>query len=100
MQGYDDAPELVQKCIDSIKKSTQHPVYLIERENVTQYTDFPDYIMEKYEKGIITNAQFSDILRMNLLSRHGGLWIDATVLYRISYPKVYLKMNFTPVNVP
>ena len=94
MQGYDDAPELVQKCIDSIKRSTQHPVYLIERENVTQYTDFPDYIMEKYEKGIITNAQFSDILRMNLLSRHGGLWIDATVFVPHIIPESIFENEF------
>lgn len=94
MQGYDDAPELVQKCINSIKSSTEHPVYLIEKENLEKYTDFPSYIMEKYERKLITNAQFSDILRMNLLSRHGGLWIDATVFVPNSIPENIFEEKF------
>ena len=94
MQGYDEAPELVQKCIDSIKESTKHPVYLIESNNLKEYTDIPDYIMEKYEKKIITNAQFSDILRMNLLSRHGGLWIDATVFVPGGIPESIFEEKF------
>ncbi len=94
MQGYDEAPELVQKCIDSIKESTKHPVYLIESNNLKEYTDIPDYIMEKYEKKIITNAQFSDILRMNLLSRYGGLWIDATVFVPRGIPESIFEEKF------
>ena len=39
----------------------------------------PPFIIEKYERKIIGDAHFSDILRTSLLVKHGGLWIDATV---------------------
>ena len=87
LQGYDNAPVLVKRCIDSIKKSTSHPVVIITRENISEYAKIPDYIMDKYGQGIISNAQFSDILRMSLLSEHGGLWIDATIFVPNKIPE-------------
>lgn len=79
MQGYDNAPIIVKKCIDSIRISTNHPVNIITKDKIDTFIHLPDYIMEKYNKQIITNAQFSDILRMCLLSQYGGIWIDATI---------------------
>ena len=40
----------------------------------------PDYITDKWQRGIIGNAHFSDLLRLELLIEKGGYWIDATVL--------------------
>lgn len=36
--------------------------------------------MKNTKKGWISRAHYSDILRIDLLCRHGGLWVDATVL--------------------
>ena len=36
--------------------------------------------MKKFRTGGITRAHFADILRVNLLERYGGLWLDATIL--------------------
>lgn len=87
LQGYDNAPPVVKKCINSIKNGTTHPVNLLTLDNFTQYITLPDYIMEKYHKGIITNAQMSDIFRMTLLAEYGGLWIDATVYVPNAIPE-------------
>lgn len=87
-QGYDTAPLLVKKCIDSIiKNAGNHPVILITKENWKNYADIPDYIIEKVEKGIITLTHFSDILRMSLISEHGGLWLDATIFVSRKIPE-------------
>ena len=87
-QGYDVAPILVKKCIDSITKNAEnHPVVLITEENWKNYADIPDYIIEKVEKGIITLTHFSDILRMALISKHGGLWLDATIFVSRNIPE-------------
>lgn len=94
MQGYDKAPDIVKKCIDSIKAATTHPVHLITSDNLSEYCTFPDYIWFKYEKGWITNAQFSDILRMTLLAEYGGLWIDATIFIPNSIPEDVFKKEF------
>lgn len=80
MQGIENAPALVQKCYASLKRNLNgKEIVLITSENVRKYTDFPAWIWEKYEKGLITHTHFSDLLRIELLCRHGGTWIDATV---------------------
>lgn len=94
MQGYDNAPIIVKKCIDSIRISTNHPVHIITKDNIYTFIHLPDYIMEKYNKQIITNAQFSDILRMCLLSQYGGLWIDATIFIPVKLPEKIFQYQF------
>lgn len=94
MQGYDNAPIIVKKCIDSIKNSTNHLVNIITKDNIDSFIHLPDYIMEKYNKQIITNAQFSDILRMCLLSQYGGIWIDATIFIPEKLPEEIFQYQF------
>lgn len=48
--------------------------------NYQEYTNLPDFIIEKWKKGQISNAHFADMLRVDLLCRHGGIWLDATIL--------------------
>lgn len=79
-QGEENAPEIVRICIASIKRNAQdHPVVLITKSNWNEWTDIPDYILRKVESKQISFTHFSDILRMALLARHGGLWLDATM---------------------
>ena len=47
---------------------------------MNEYIQLPQYIIEKYEKGIIPNAHFSDAIRIELLCKYGGIWLDSTVL--------------------
>lgn len=50
-QGIDKAPELVQKCFESVKKNFKNKkVILITNENFSQYVKIPQYIIEKREK--------------------------------------------------
>lgn len=80
MQGIENAPILVQKCYQSILKNLHdREVVLITADNILDYTDFPPYIIDKYRKGIISHTHFSDLLRVELLCRYGGTWIDSTV---------------------
>ena len=54
-------------------------VVLITAENMHQYVQFPAHILEKWQDGKITNTHMTDLLRLELLIRYGGLWLDATV---------------------
>lgn len=79
-QGIEQAPDLVKACVESAGRTmSDREIILLTEENLEQYVEFPDYIMEKRNKGIIPPAQFSDLLRLELLCKYGGLWIDATV---------------------
>lgn len=79
-QGMDNAPELVQKCFESVKKMIpEREIVLITYENLNDYVQFPDVIQHKIENGIIKGAHLSDLLRLELLIKYGGTWIDSTV---------------------
>lgn len=88
LQGIENAPTVVKTCYESICKHLDGwNIVVITSENISQYTELPSYIMEKWEKGIISNTHFSDLLRLELLTRHGGLWVDSTVLCTGEIPK-------------
>ena len=80
-QGYDQAPELVKSCHESIKRNMPgYEIKIITFENLSEYITLPDYISGKFKQGKIGFAHFSDIIRLELLVRYGGVWIDSTVL--------------------
>ncbi|MBP5381196.1 MAG: hypothetical protein J6Y39_05660 [Bacteroidaceae bacterium] len=81
LQGLDNAPEIVRVCLRSQQKVFgDREVVVIDYHNYTDYVTLPDYFVRKYEQGRIPNAHFTDLLRLELLSRYGGTWMDATVL--------------------
>lgn len=78
-QGIDNAPALVQRCVESIQRNVkEHDVIILTDENYRRYVDIPDWIVDKYRNGVFSRTHFSDILRYCLLSQHGGLWLGAT----------------------
>ena len=89
LQGFDKAPELVKMCVDSMRKYlVDKEIVLVTYKNFHEYAELPDIIVTKYEKGQIPPALFSDLLRLELLIRHGGTWMDASMLCTGShYPK-------------
>lgn len=81
LQGMENAPFVVKQCYSSIKKYlNDYEIIVLTSENLSEYVVLPDYIVEKWKKGIITNTHFSDLLRVAILNQHGGTWLDATVL--------------------
>lgn len=96
LQGEIQAPELVKRCINNLREynEPEYRVVVIDLDNYYEYASVSEVIMDKYRKGIITNTHFSDILRFNLLMRHGGLWIDATYLTLNKLPDLILGKDF------
>lgn len=81
LQGEDNLPTVVQCCYNSLKQNAGHyKVVFIDEKNFSDYVDIAPHIIDKFRAGKISRTHFSDILRINLLERHGGLWLDATIL--------------------
>lgn len=79
-QGKEKAPDIVRACIHSIEKNAgKHPVIVINEENFKEYAKLPDTVIAKMKNGTISFAHFADILRLELLYRNGGIWMDATL---------------------
>ena len=85
LQGIEAAPSIVKACYNSLVhgewfKVNGYQVRVIDAENWKEYVDLPGYIEKKWEKKQIPPALFSDLLRLELLIKYGGSWIDSTVL--------------------
>lgn len=80
-QGLENAPVLVKKCYESLKQNlTDREIILITSDNMCDYVEFPKFILEKWKTGQITHTHMTDLLRLEILIKYGGMWIDATVL--------------------
>lgn len=93
--GMETAPEIVKKCIQSIYQNAgQHPINVITERNYRDYLEIPDEIVWMVEKRAICLANFSDYLRVSLLERYGGLWLDATIFLSEKINESYFTYPF------
>lgn len=80
LQGIEQSPEIVRACLNSVKENCKgKEIIFLDENNLDDFINLPGFILNKWRKGIISNAQFSDIVRADLLTNFGGIWIDATV---------------------
>ena len=80
-QGKKGMPEMVKRCYSSILRyANGHPVKLITFDNYRDFVEIDKRIVEKVKNGTFRLAHFADLVRLKLLSRYGGLWLDSTML--------------------
>jgi hypothetical protein len=75
-QGLTEAPFIVKKCIDSwIRKNPTWDIVILDAGSLKKYIelDIPDNVFSS-----LSLAAQSDLVRLALLSKHGGVWTDAT----------------------
>ena len=103
-QGIETAPPIVLSCMQSIIQNREkHPVIIISKYNLEKYIKLPSYILDKLKKNVFSITHLSDIIRMALLSKYGGYWIDSTYLVSTPFTKVNssfftLKLNYCWTN--
>lgn len=75
LQGYSHAPDQVKTCLDRWNKL--NPNYTLE---VFEWADVKNVLANfPSDINVITQQSISDIFRIALLQRTGGIWVDATV---------------------
>lgn len=77
-QGIDKMPPLIKACYKQLTKNNSN-ITLLTFTNLKDYLSLDKVIYDKVSAGIISWANFSDIIRTTLITKYGGLWIDATV---------------------
>ncbi|MFR9566868.1 MAG: capsular polysaccharide synthesis protein [Rikenellaceae bacterium] len=93
-QGEDNMPPLIRACYRQLTHLNGNSV-LLTNDNLHNYVELPPIIYEKVHDGMVSWANYSDIIRNRLLSRYGGLWLDATVWVSQRVPLE--KLNETPI---
>ena len=100
-QGEDNAPEIVKRCISSIRKNSYGmKVCIIDSQNYQQFVSVPLHILKKLNSGTISFTHFSDYYRMALLASHGGMWIDASIYLKGRLPAEILELPIYTVRNP
>ena len=95
-QGLDSAPGLVKRCIASVQRNApEAQVIILTDENIPDYLTLPEHIKTKYQAGLISKAQYSDIVRCSLLYQYGGIWMDATVFMTKPVPESFYENAFS-----
>lgn len=75
LQGYAQAPDLVKTCLDRWNKlNPSYSFELLEQRDVQSLIE-----TLPIEINNITQQSLSDIVRLALLQKKGGIWVDATV---------------------
>lgn len=78
-QGWDEAPLLQQHVLKSwIYHNPDWKIELICFENLSEFLDNIPYIYNSNKQ--ITLQALSDIIRLSLLDKFGGIWADSTLL--------------------
>lgn len=99
--GLESAPAIVKQCVKSIYKNAgNHPVNFITEKNYSDYISVPDFIIEKMKSGKMGLAHFADYLRVSLLEKYGGLWLDATIYCSQSIPESFFELSFFTLKSP
>lgn len=94
LQGEETAPAVVKGCIESMRRYFGDKLIVIDEKNMDDYIHLPEYVMESWKSGTMTNTLFSDFCRMDLLTRYGGYWLDATGFVTDPVPEEIVKSDF------
>ncbi|MGN0189370.1 MAG: capsular polysaccharide synthesis protein [Candidatus Cryptobacteroides sp.] len=94
LQGEGNAPKIVRSCWGSIKANCPQELVILDADSLPQWVDLPDHIIGKWKSGKMGPAHFTDICRLALLHKYGGLWLDSTDFVSAPIPQWILDEDF------
>lgn len=97
----DEAPFVVKTCFSRLKSLFQdYKIILLNDQNLNKYISLNKRILDLKRKGILSIQTFSDILRVNLLNKYGGFWVDSTIFFpkRIELDQQLKNQSFYSLN--
>lgn len=89
-QGFENAPDIVKKCLESwIYYNLDWNIIQLDDSNLHEYIE-----IDEFRNNEIGLWHLSDIVRLLLLEKHGGVWVDATTFCNCSL-NVWIEPNIT-----
>lgn len=94
LQGKEKAPEIVKACWASIKANCSNELVILDEETLGEWISIPERIIKKWKDGKIRHAHFTDICRVELLYKYGGIWFDSTCFVNSGIPDWVIQQDF------
>ena len=88
-------PEIVKasiKSVENFKNNFNHQILNIS--TIENYSDLPGFVFDRLKKKQMRFAHFADLLRLNLLKNHGGMWMDTTLYMTNFVPEYIIEQDF------
>jgi hypothetical protein len=91
---WDGEPSVfINKCIKTWKKfNPDHEVNVLNKTNIKKYLPDINFTSLKHVERI---QRYSDIVRLNILSKYGGIWMDASIICQKSFNWIHDIQNKT-----
>jgi|GEM_PF-4011119 len=77
-QGADKLPPIVSECVERMSNIEGYELTILDKDNISSYIDLSD-MLPLLESGELKIQFMSDVIRMRILRKHGGFWVDATL---------------------
>ena len=78
-QGWTEAPDLVRTC--ALSWARRNPEWIVRRLSLTDLLQYGVDLQRVYANlPHPYSPHYSDLVRTELLTLHGGLWVDSTIL--------------------
>lgn len=88
-----EMPDIIKLCHRSrLRHAGAHPVILLGKDNVRDYVSFPDCVWEQFENGTLRIQHLADMIRVQLIRKYGGLWLDASIYCAGAIPEECFRM--------
>lgn len=86
-------PPIIELCYHSkLENAGSHPVILLTKDNVRDYVAFPPQVWEQFQRGKLRIAHLADMIRVQLIRRYGGLWLDASIYCSQEIPEAVFEL--------
>jgi hypothetical protein len=72
-------PEFVKKCIESWRiHNSDYIINVVTSKTLSKYVGFEESYKIKHWKFMDSVQRMSDLVRLSVLSKYGGIWLDAS----------------------
>lgn len=86
-----ELPEFVKNCINTWKKhNPDYKVIVLNNSNLNTY--LPELDINNL-KHVERPAHFSDVIRVHIIAKYGGIWSDASIVCLQSYDPILERMK-------
>lgn len=78
-QGWENTPKVVHKCRTTwIEHNSDWTIHFLTLKNLSDFVDL-DTVLPGYKEKNLPPEALSNVIRLALLIKYGGVWIDSTV---------------------
>ena len=96
-QGVDEStPEVVRVCLGSVEKHRNgYDVIVLSIDTLKDYIDeLPGFVWAKFGTGGFDFPKIANLVRLQLLSAYGGVWLDSTIYLTGPLSESWLQQDF------